>query len=294
MAIENQPWPYTNPGASILLEGAPGSGKTHALRTFLAAGMEVFGIFTEPQGMDIVADTDPDQFHWQYIAPQKPSWGTMMDTADKLNRYTYEDLAKLTSGMNKTEYRQFWHFLGACANFKCDRTGKEYGAIDDFANNKVFFVDSLSGLNIMAMDLIVGAKPTKHQGEWGTAMDNEERWINKACSDLRCFFVLTAHIEREIDEISGASFISVSALGKKLGPKIPRFFSDVIHCKRVEGNKFVWSTITPNMDLKARHVPWSDNIVASFVPIVNAWKARQDTALAIKAGNETITTEEVK
>lgn len=281
-------WPYRNPGTSTLLMGPPGSGKTHALRTLLDAGLEVFGIFTEPRGWDVVADLDPDQFHWTYIAPQKPGWNVMLDNAKKINSYAFEDLAKMNAGMNKNQYSQFMQLLGACANFKCDRTGKEFGPIDNFTNKQAFFIDSLSGVNIMAMDLVVGGKPTKSPAEWGVAMDNEERLINKLCSDLSCFFVMTAHVERESDEISGVKFITASALGQKLGPKVPRFFSDVIHCKRVEGSKFVWSTVTPQMDLKGRHLPMEDNIPPTFTTIVNRWKARQDTAAAIGRGDQTI------
>ena len=287
-------WPYTIPGTSTLLLGPPGSGKTHALRTLLDAGLEVFGIFTEPRGPEIVSDTDPDQFHWRYISPQSPGWAAMMESADLINKYTFEDLTKIKSGVNKTAYRQFYNLLAACANFTCDRTGKSYGPIDNLTNKQAFFIDSLSGVNIMAMDLVVGSKPTKAVGEWGVAMDNEERLINTWCSDLKCFFVLTAHIEREQDEISGATHIMASALGRKLAPKIPRFFSDVVHCKRVEGSTFAWSTITPQMDLKARTLPFQDNIPPSFVGIVERWKAKQDVARAIVEGRSAIVQEEVK
>ena len=52
--------PQSTPGTNTLLMGAPGSGKTHSIRT-LAASLhieEVFVLFTEP-GMEVLGDTDP-------------------------------------------------------------------------------------------------------------------------------------------------------------------------------------------------------------------------------------------
>lgn len=270
---------YHNGGTSTLILGQPGSGKTHALRTLLNLDIEVAGIFTEPRGMEILSDTDPEKFHWVYIAPQRPSWSSMLDSARKINSYSFEDLSKIKTGMDKQEYQQLMKLLGVCANYKCERCGKEMGAIDDWGPERAFFIDSMSGLNIMCMDLVTGAKPVKAMGEWGVAMDTEERLINKFCSDLRCWFVMTAHIEREQDEISGAQFNAPAALGRKLGPRIPRFFSDVVHSRRVEGSNFRWSTISPSMDLKARNLPWSDNIPPDFREIYNRWKARREGAI---------------
>ena len=62
-----------------------------------------------------------------------------------------------------------------------------------------------------------------------------------------------------------------STLGRKLAPKIPRFFSDVIHVKRI-GNKFEWATDTLNCDLKARNVKIAGSLPPSFVPIMTQWK----------------------
>jgi hypothetical protein len=62
-----------------------------------------------------------------------------------------------------------------------------------------------------------------------------------------------------------------STLGRKLGPKLPRFFSDVVHVKR-DGPKFTWSTSTPNVETKARNVPISGDLSPSFGPIIASWR----------------------
>lgn len=267
-------WPDASyPGTNTLLEGSTGTGKTHAIRTLLDCGLEVFIQFTEPLGMEILSDTDPEQLHWNYVAPANPSWDALIGSAKKINMMSFEDLTKLKSGISKAEYKQWIDLLISLSNFKCARTGKEYGPVDDWDNTRAIVVDSMSGLNIMAMDLTVGSKPVKAPGEWQIAMDTEERLINKLCADTNCFFVLTAHMDRIIDEVYGGTQLMPSALGKKLAPRIPRFFSDVVHTQR-EGDVFTWSTATAHADLKARNLPIKAGQLPSFLPIVRTWKDR--------------------
>jgi hypothetical protein len=132
------------------------------------------------------------------------------------------------------------------------------------------------------MNLVVGSKPVKSMADWGMSMDNLERFITKLTTDVFCPVVLTAHQERETDEVTGGTSIMASTLGKKLAPKIPRFFSDVINTKR-DGQKFTWSTMTFGMDLKARNLPIADNIEPSFKPIIEAWQRKMREADAAVA-----------
>ena len=271
------------PGTSTLLLGAPGAGKTWSLTSYIKAGLELFVLITDPGGEETLIDSlesqnlPIDKLHWQYIAPAAPSWDILKDMAKKINLMTYEDLTKLKSGIGTKGYNQFYDLLSCLANFKCDRTGEEYGAVDDWDTTRVLAIDSLSGINVMAMDMMIGAKPAAHQGEWGVAMNAEEKLLIKLCSDLRCFFVLTAHLEREVDEVAGGVKLMAGALGKKLAPKLPRNFSDVIAAYR-EGNQFFWSTIMASADLKTRALPLQDKIRPDFGQIYDAWSRRQKAA----------------
>jgi hypothetical protein len=270
-------------GTSTLLVGGPGSGKTYSLASFARAGKELFVLFTEPGGEESLLQAVKDHnidiglVHWKYIAPASPTWDMMKKSANTISQMSYEGLTSIKAGINKQGYSQFIQLLETLADFKCDRDGKSYGAVDSWEADRAFALDSLSGLNIMAMDMVVGSKPVKHQGEWGVAMDNEERLVQKLCSDVRAFFVLTAHIERETNELSGAQQLMAGALGRKLAPRLPRFFSDVIHAYR-DGAEFFWSTTSMNVDLKARTVPLQDKMAPDFGIVVNAWKARVETA----------------
>jgi hypothetical protein len=256
-----------------MLLGATGTGKTHAIRTLIDAGLKVAAIFTEP-GMEVIADIPCERgMHFHYIAPSSPDWTSMVDSATKINQMSFEALTKM-GDINKRQYTEFIDLLNTSANFKCDRCGQTFGAVDRLDPREwAFVVDSLSGLNVMAMNLVTGSKPVKSMNDWGVAMDNLERFITKMTTDIRCTAVLVAHMEREYDEISGGVSLMASTLGKKLAPRLPRFFSDVIMCKR-EGTKFSWSTAGVNIDLKARNVPIADNLQPDFRPILDSWKKR--------------------
>lgn len=260
------------PGVKVMLLGESGTGKTHSIRTLVEAGLEVFVVFTEP-GMEVLADVPKEKLHWHYIAPASPDFDDLIASATKINTMSFEALTKLPD-INKRKYTEFIDLLTTLANFKDDRTGQIYGAVDSWDSSRVLVVDSLSGLNIMAMNLIAGSKPVKTMGDWQVAVDNLERLLMKLTVDLRCHFVLTAHLERETDEVTGGTTLVSSTLGRKLGPKLPRFFSEVVHVKR-QGDKFTWSTATSNVATKNRYLTIADNHAPSFAPIITAWRKHQ-------------------
>lgn len=260
------------PGVNIMLLGDSGSGKTHAIRTLLEADLEVFVLFTEP-GMETLSDTPSDKLHWHYVPPASPDFASMIDSAKKINTLDFKTLSNL-GDIDKRKCTEFIDVLVCLSNFKCDRTGQEYGAVDSWGSDRVLVLDSLSGLNISAMNLVAGTKPIKSQGDWQVAVDNLERLIIKLCVDTECHFVLTAHLERETDEVTGGVTLVSATLGRKLGPKLPRFFSDVIHVKRIV-DKFTWSTMTPNLATKNRYLPIKSDLQPSFAPIVKKWKDGQ-------------------
>jgi hypothetical protein len=185
----------------------------------------------------------------------------------------YKDLAELKTGIAKDEFQQFPIMLNTLANFKCDRTGEEFGPVDDWGVDRALALDSLSGVSTMALGMMIGAKPTAHQGEWGVAMASEMQLIRKLCADVKCYLTVTAHLETEMDETIGRPRLMASALGRKNAPKLPKDFSDVVHAYR-DGSSFFWSTTTSNIDLKTRNLPLKDKIAPDFGQMVEARKRR--------------------
>ena len=257
------------PGINVMLCGASGSGKTHAIRTLVEAGLEVFVLFTEP-GMEVLADVPSNKLHWKYVAPVSVDFKDMISSAEKINQLSFEALTKLPD-INKRKYTEFIDVLNTLCDFKCERTGQSFGAVDSWDASRVLVLDSLTGLSLMAMNLVTGSKPVKSMADWGVAIANLESLLTKLCVDTKCHFVLTAHLERETDELTGGTSLMASTLGRKLAPKLPRYFSDVIHAVR-RADKFAWSTASSNVDLKARNLPIADNLPPSFVPLVTSWR----------------------
>lgn len=250
--------------------GETGTGKTHAIRTLIEAGITPFCIFTEP-GMETLGDLPKDKFHWAYVSPTVPRWGDIEQMVRYVNTLSYENLLK-TPDPNKTNYRHFFNVLKLCENFT-DQSGVSYGDVTSWNTSRALVVDSLSGLSDMAMQMASGLKAARAQHEWGEAQLLIESLINKLVTDCRCWFILTAHIEKEVDELTGGSRTMVSTLGRKLPPKLPKYFSDVIQSIRM-GVDFTWDTAGFNVATKARNLPIASKLVPSFVPLLAKWKER--------------------
>ena len=275
-AVAPQVQPDTSdlPGIKVMLVGPPGSGKTFSLHTLVDEGITPFVVFTE-NSMGVLSDfagtRDDCKIHWKYIKPADSDWATMIDVAQKVNTLSNDSLQKMP-GIQKQHYNQWIDLLNALFKPKCDRCGKEFPPVDQWGTDMALVMDSLSGLNVMSMNLAVGGKPIKTQPDWGVAMDNEERLIQKL-ANLNCHHILTAHLDRTFDEVLGGVHLTPSALGKKLGPTIPRWYDDVIFTVK-EGATFQWSTAKSGVDLKSRHLPFGDKLNPSFHDIIEVWKKK--------------------
>lgn len=267
---------------SVLLMGASGAGKTSALTTFIPEGIETFVVCTEPGGHESLLDWcqqqnfDIDKLHWAYALPSTQGWDSVEDLAKKISAMNFELLASIKSGVGKEATRKgAERLIGLFKNFRCERTGKEYGDVTTWGPDRAFCLDSLSGLSEIAWALTVGYKPTAHQGEWNIAMNFVHDIVRKLNTDRRCFFVLTAHIEKNINEITGISQIMVATLGRKLAPRLPQYFSEVVYAQRTNSDpKFRWSTLDNSAELKNRGLPVGDKLPPNFHLVVESYRRR--------------------
>jgi len=272
----------------VLLMGPPGSGKTYSISTLLECGIKTYVIVTEPDGIASLLDAVErkklpiEHLHWSYCPAASQGWQSLLALGEKIGSSTYEQLAQDKTGVGKQYTREAgMKFLNTLANFHCDRTNTDFGPVDKFGADSALVLDSMSGFNMIALMLTIGHKSNPQQGEWGVAMNFCEQLLLKLNSDLSCFFIVTAHPDREFYEAEGRSFLTVGMLGKKLAPKVTRFFSEIVLAKRtVEGNRgiFTWSTASADADLKNRALPLAPVLPADFRPIIQAYHRRLELA----------------
>lgn len=268
------------PGVNVLLEGPTGTGKTWALAKIAEdfPNLEVFLEFTEA-GLETVlgyyADKGkpvPTNLHWHILEREPGGFDTLLAGADSILSFTQDALHKMADP-NRMKHNQFNKLLKQFTNFKCDHCSKEFGAVDKWGPDRLLGIDSLSGINPVVMSMIIGNKPVRSQAEWGIAQDQIEKFIRLLCDGTKCHFVLTAHVEREVDQVFGGVKVTVSTLGKALAPKIPPMFSEVILTVK-NGSQFSWSTANPQADLKTRYLPIKDGLEPSLKPVLDKWIIR--------------------
>lgn len=267
------------PGPKILLMGAEGSGKTDSIRSLIEAGLKVFCVFTEP-GMEVLLDgrrgrkvySCEEGLHWRYHPLAQPDFSDLKDNADLLNKFSFQQL-KSMAPIKREKFRCFYDAMATLANMNCERCGKSFGAADHLEpyNEWAIVLDSLTSLSKAALYLHIGVKPAAHEGEYGTAMFNIERFIEKFVGDVPSMGIVMGHVEKEPSNVDGGLEVMVSTLGQKLAPKIPRPFSDVILAKR-EVDKFFWSSTEGGHRLKTRNFAFSKEIPPTFGPVVKAWQ----------------------
>lgn len=259
------------PGIKVMLIGGSGAGKTTAIKTLIQAGITPMCIFTE-NSFDVLGDTDKSKLHWKYIPPSQTNVSVLMEAARKTSMMT-PAMIQGQNDVTRAQTNQYIPLLEALMNFKCDRTGESFGNVSTWGTDKALVMDSLSGLTIAATKLAVGEKYAMTQPEYQIAMKTIENLINQICTGFHCHAVVTAHMERELDEVNGGIKIYASTIGRKLAPLLPRNFTDVLLAKRI-GAKFVWDSADPQADLKSRNAPISAELAPSFVPLINSWKSR--------------------
>jgi hypothetical protein len=263
------------PGIKVLGFGDIGTGKTTMIKSLISAGLTPMCIFTEP-GQEMVADVPADKLHWMYIRPLNPDLKTLMDSSKRVGQMNPDQLQK-ANDMNRDKENQFYPILSALAKFKCQRTGQDFGNVSTWGTDKCLVMDSLSGITIAAEKNAVGEKYAKTQPEFQIAMKLIENFVNQLAVGFYCHVYLTAHPEREMDEVNQAIRIYPSTLGRKLAPLLGRNFSDVIYTEMwMDGANPRWgmSTVHAQAAVKTRNWPHAARQPLSFVPAVETWKKR--------------------
>ncbi|KKL56637.1 hypothetical protein LCGC14_2243440, partial [marine sediment metagenome] len=131
-------------------------------------GLNVTVIITDPGGEESLYEAMEQKnlplskLHTKYVAASPSTWDALKDMARKINTMGYKDLTEIKHGISKQDYGQFLDVLDTLSNFVTD-AGVELGPVDSWGPDRMLAVDSATGINMMAMSLILGAKPAAHR-----------------------------------------------------------------------------------------------------------------------------------
>jgi hypothetical protein len=265
-------------GPKVVLMGLGGTGKTYAIGTLCEwaerNGFEVAILFTEA-GLETLlgyfrdkGKEPPACVYWHQQGTKPISLKALMSSADNIGKLSYEALAKSVDGNRGGENNAFWKILQSCSNFKDDRTGKELGAVDMFPAKRIFVMDSLTETANAAFKMQVGARPMASPGDYGVAQNSLMNFLRLLTQGIDCPFVMTAHVDRETDQVTQSTKIMIKAIGKALATEIPTLFSDVIYTTR-EGSTFYWDTAAYGVDTKTRSLGYRSKIEPNFALIMD-------------------------
>lgn len=258
------------PGQKVLLMSDYGAGKTYSIGlAAVQCNMPCMILMTEDGKATL--EMEPKfrpllgkQIFVSYKIPVPSDFDNLEEQYDLLNRMDVDNLPKMPAKKDKQSFIS--DVAAGLRAFKCDYSGREFINCNRWPNNVIMGFDGISGLNEAAKRLVVGSRLQLGLNHWGIAMRAEETFINMFALGLRCCRIATAHIDREVNEVTGESRIYPAVLGKKLAPQIGRFFDQVI-AQQYNANGFSWATRHNQMALKTRGLPRVDNMPIDFTKI---------------------------
>ena len=271
-------------GPKILLEGPSGAGKTYSLGTLVdwaarqSPAFEVFVLFTE-NGLETLLGywrdrklEVPANLHWHVVRTPALGLESLIDGAKKVGALTYEGLTKSVDG-SRASNNPWEKILTCLTDFPDDRTGRKFGNIGGWPASHILINDSLTESANACMRMCVGNKPVAAQPEYLVAQNNLLNWLRYMTQTFAGTFVLTAHVQRQVNEVTGMTQLMTKAIGKAMADDIPPLFSETIYCVR-EGTQWYWDTAAANVDTKTRYLPIQSKLPPNFAQIMDKWLER--------------------
>jgi len=186
-------------GFRVLLQGAPGDGKTFSLNTLTKeCGLDTFVVLLEPA--EHVLENHP-KMHYSYLSTYKKTWVQMAKGAEEIRKLSNSQLQSKDG--NKQDFKQFYELMEILNNF-VDQRGNSFGCSEDWTHDRVLVIDSLTGLSKITQTLAVGDKPALTQPDYQVVMNTIAGLIDKLALDITCHIVLISHLASEQDELTGA------------------------------------------------------------------------------------------
>lgn len=271
-------------GPKILLEGPSGSGKTYALGTLVdwaakqQPAIPVHVVFTE-NGLETLLGywtrrkaPVPANLRWHVIRTPSLTLESLIAGANQTGKLTMDTLFK-SIDPDRHKHNPWENFLRCLTDLPDDRTGTKHGNIGSWGARTILVNDSLSETANACMRMVTGTKTSASQPEFGVAQGNLIGWLRYMTQSFQGTFVMTAHVQRQMNEVTGVTQLMTKAIGKALADDIPPLFSETIYTVR-EGTNWYWDTAAANVDTKTRYLPIQSKIPPNFAQIMDQWLER--------------------
>lgn len=270
-------------GPKVLLQGPAGTGKTHILGSivdwaakrklpvhalFVENGLESLLGYWRDQGKPV-----PDNLRYHVIMTKSIPLDALTDAAKKVGTYSYKAITEMVDP-KRGDNNPYLKILEAFADFPDDRTGKKCGNIGTWDASAILAIDSLSELANACMKMVIGNKPTASPSDYGVAQNNLLNLLRYLTQGFAPTVVMTAHVQRQQDEMTGAVKLMTKAIGKAMADDIPQLFSEVIGTVR-EGSAWYWDTANSALDTKTRSLPIASKIPPNLGVIMDKWEKRR-------------------
>jgi len=236
----------------MLLYGESGVGKTYCTRTLLDAGFKVRFLAAENNaitGTEIAMNDWKKQHNkpiseeqYALMIPSRPK-RTLQDLVTSQENFIKKslDAQYKSADPKRKDYTRYLEVLKATVAFTDSRTGKVYGSVDDWGEDTVLIVDSLTILCEAIKQSVIGGKLAVSQPEWGVMQGILVEFLRQLTEDLNCNLVVIGHPVKEEDPVLGITRIYPANLGKALNNILPTYFTEVVWAFR-DKKKFYWST----------------------------------------------------
>lgn len=274
-----------------LLQGDIGTGKTRALKTLLPTFLDENDRVQEGVGLDLVAlismepgaeatlgrnfcgaaDAHEHVIHHHFIPPVAVGFDIIADFIELANRVPTKTLLE-TTDPDKRHYKQAIELCSATADFVCDGCGASFGAIRDWPETHGVALDSLTGMTKAFTQNVVGGKPVLSLPEYNIIMNLMEAFIDAYWGNTKCWAGMIAHVDREVNPLTGQTNITVHTIGQKLAPRIVKKPDEVITAHFDPDSKtYYWSTEPEGVVAevqKRRRLPYGSNLAPTFAQMV--------------------------
>ena len=264
---------------NVLNFGPIGSGKSRAVRTLLREWPDERGTWHKGVGKEVMllaleagAEASHDGctcemgFHRKTLLPAGDNWEATREFVEKLGKLdSVEDMARIKIPLEvRHAYQQYLDLYDIRADFTCEVCNEAFGDVRSWGEDRVFVNDGLSGLTQIATHYVNGPRPFLALALYQPVMGLIRSYIHECVGLPNASYILIAHWDREINEVTREKTITIDTIGQKLAPRILKEFDEIMISRHEEGRKFWWSTIEDGVELKCRRLPYSASIQPNY------------------------------